>query len=275
MKRVSILGCGWLGFPLAKAFIQKGHTVKGSTTRAERLHELSAAGITPYEIKAAEGSWVGENIANFLTCDILIICIPPGTKRNPLSKHALEVERLMQLIKNGAFAIKTIIYTSSTSIYKNSNQILSEDAIQTESDAGNTILYQAEQAVRNSSVDNKIIFRLGGLTGYERMLARFFAGKQELSGGNEPVNLIHRDDVVASILYVLEKNSVNTIVNACSPLHPTRRDFYTSLCKRFHLETPHFPVSLDTDWKEISSDKLSAMGYAWIYPNPTDYSYTY
>jgi 3-hydroxyisobutyrate dehydrogenase-like beta-hydroxyacid dehydrogenase len=31
-KSISILGCGWLGVPLAKHLIQKGFSVKGSVT---------------------------------------------------------------------------------------------------------------------------------------------------------------------------------------------------------------------------------------------------
>jgi hypothetical protein len=64
-------------------------------------------------------------------------------------------------------------------------------------------------------------------------------------------------------------------LNVCSPLHPTRRSFYTDLCNRFNLEIPQFPESLHVDWKEISSNKLSSMGYPWIFQNPIDYSYTY
>jgi 3-hydroxyisobutyrate dehydrogenase-like beta-hydroxyacid dehydrogenase len=28
MKKISILGCGWLGFPLAKALLKEGFAVK-------------------------------------------------------------------------------------------------------------------------------------------------------------------------------------------------------------------------------------------------------
>lgn len=32
MKNITILGAGWLGFPLAVALQKAGHTVKASTT---------------------------------------------------------------------------------------------------------------------------------------------------------------------------------------------------------------------------------------------------
>lgn len=50
MTKISILGCGWLGFPLAKALLLKGFSVKGSTTSSEKLATLEKAGITPFLI---------------------------------------------------------------------------------------------------------------------------------------------------------------------------------------------------------------------------------
>ena len=38
--QVSILGCGWLGLPLAKSLIEKGFSVNGSTTSVEKIPEV-------------------------------------------------------------------------------------------------------------------------------------------------------------------------------------------------------------------------------------------
>lgn len=275
MSTVSIVGCGWLGLPLAKQLIEVGYKVKGSTTRIERLDELKAANIKAFQLKAENGKWEGENLSDFLQCDVLIIAIPPGTKRNPESPHAEEVQALMQIISDLKITIQKIIYISSTSVYKNSNRIVYESDIVGEADAENKILFRAEQHVQFSSINEKLILRLGGLTGYERMLARFFAGKSELAGGNEPVNLVHRDDVIAVVLFLLKNVKESRVLNVCSPLHPTRRDFYTQVCERFGLAKPVFPELLHADWKEISTNELTGLGYSWIYPDPYQYSYTY
>ena len=50
MKSVSIMGCGWLGFPLAEYLIKKKYSVKGSTTSAEKIDKLLAAGIDAFII---------------------------------------------------------------------------------------------------------------------------------------------------------------------------------------------------------------------------------
>jgi len=275
-KTISILGCGWLGLPLAKALSEQGYRVKGSTTRTERFAEIEQIGAESFLLKAENGKWIGERLLDFLTCDMLIIAVPPGTKRNNNSTHAAEIKVLMELIPS-ASAIKKIIYISSTSVYKSTNKVVTEEDIKSISDAENKVLFEAEQYIQQAdNAAHKIILRLGGLTGYERMLARFFAGKTELAGGNEPVNLLHRDDAIGAVLFLIKKDILqNQIVNVCSPEHPTREAFYTALCNRFGLAKPNFSEALYGDWKKISSDKLSEMGYVWIFPDPYQYSYTY
>ena len=46
--RISILGCGWLGLPLGKYLLQKGHLIKGSTTDKDKMETLKASGIQPF-----------------------------------------------------------------------------------------------------------------------------------------------------------------------------------------------------------------------------------
>ena len=44
---VGVMGCGWLGLPLAQALIRAGCRVKGTTTTAAKAPVLRAAGIEP------------------------------------------------------------------------------------------------------------------------------------------------------------------------------------------------------------------------------------
>ena len=50
MTKISILGCGWLGLPLAKALLKKKFHVNGSTTTVEKLDVLKDEGINPFLI---------------------------------------------------------------------------------------------------------------------------------------------------------------------------------------------------------------------------------
>jgi 3-hydroxyisobutyrate dehydrogenase-like beta-hydroxyacid dehydrogenase len=65
MKQISILGCGWLGFPLAKSLHQKGFRVYGSTTSVEKISVFENAGITPFSLRLSEDNLEGD-INSFL-----------------------------------------------------------------------------------------------------------------------------------------------------------------------------------------------------------------
>ena len=65
MTQISILGCGWLGLPLAKKLIEKKYSVNGSTTSEKKLSILKDAGINPFLVTLDSES-VSESITDFL-----------------------------------------------------------------------------------------------------------------------------------------------------------------------------------------------------------------
>ncbi len=72
-QTISILGCGWLGAPLAYSLLKKGFDVKGSTTSVEKVALLKESGIEPFLINIEN---LQINIDEFLKAEILIIAIP-------------------------------------------------------------------------------------------------------------------------------------------------------------------------------------------------------
>jgi nucleoside-diphosphate-sugar epimerase len=55
-KSISIIGCGWLGTPLARHFIAKGWEVHGTTTSAEKIPDLEEMGIRTSLYRLGEAS---------------------------------------------------------------------------------------------------------------------------------------------------------------------------------------------------------------------------
>lgn len=271
--QISILGGGWLGTPLAEELQKKDHRIKVSTTSSEKLEDFSRKGFQPFLFKLdpeAESSV----LADFMDSDLLLINIPPGTRKNPDSDfHIRQMNFLLRMIKNST--LKKVIYISSTSVYPDSNSVMKEDDIKEKSEAGNTVLFEAEELVKASG-KQYCILRMGGLTGYDRNLVKFFEGKKNLKGGNTPVNMIHRDDCIKIISQLIESDAEcwNQTYNCCSPIHPSRKEFYTELAVRFHRPIPEYEENDNTDWKEISSEKMiERLGYNYIFKNPMDYTY--
>ncbi|MFN6944342.1 MAG: NAD(P)H-binding protein [Cytophagaceae bacterium] len=269
---ISILGCGWLGFPLAMHLISAGYKVKGSTTSPEKLKILEKNNIKPFLLKMTPDINGKEEVSEFFKSDILLINIPPGTRKNP--DNDLHVKQMQVLAKHlQSSEIKKIIYTSSTSIYPEANRTFFEDDLKEENDAGNKILYKAEKVIESSEKPVTVL-RLGGLTGYDRILINFFSGKSGLPMGNCPVNLIHRDDVIHIIEQVIEQQKWGQVYNLCSPVHPLRKDYYPSLARKLNMPEPHFAPNNNSACKIINSDKvIRDLHYNFIFPDPNEYTF--
>ena len=57
MKRL-IIGCGFLGFPLAKRWFDAGNTVFATTRHADRAEQFSAIGLEPIVLDTTDADSV-------------------------------------------------------------------------------------------------------------------------------------------------------------------------------------------------------------------------
>lgn len=269
--KISVLGCGWLGFPLAQSLEKQGHKVKGSTTRVAKLSELRQAGIEPLWLQLTpEPKGIGWDY--LLDCDVLIINIPPRLEKTGLDFHPVQIRHLVKLIEGSS--IKQVIYVSSTSVYPELNREVNEADVTLPSQSASPALVEVEQLIQNLS-QSTLILRCGGLMGYERIPAKYVAGKKDLTTGEIPVNYIHRDDAIGVIEAFLQSPALwNTTYNVVAPLHPTRQEVYLASCPSFGYEPPTFKESDANPFKIISSQKLqTALGYRFIYSNPLEFFY--
>jgi nucleoside-diphosphate-sugar epimerase len=272
---ISILGCGWLGLPLGKHFSDKNYIVKGSTTHAEKLPVLDTNGIEAFRIQL-NPQVVGENVDNFLNSETLIINIPPRINLQKVDAHVEQISNLLPHIK--VSSIKNIIYISSTSVYPELNREVFEDDVATPEQSASPTMVKAENLLKdfckNSNL-NLTILRCGGLMGYDRIPAKYFAGWKGLTTGYIAVNYVHRDDLIKVIETIIDDNIWNEIFNIVSPIHPTRKEIYVKNCEELGYEMPEFITPSDVQpFKVISPKKwLEQAKYAFIYENPLDYYY--
>lgn len=268
--KISILGCGWLGFPLAKSLVKQGYTVQGSVSREEKIALLANEGIAPFQIQLSPAI-TGTDVHAFLDTDVLLIAIPPRAGKFGDDYHVAQIRSVLAILQDSP--IQQIVYTSSTSVYPESNAVLNEDAEVIESSP----LVQVENLIKDFCEKNSkrySILRCAGLMGYERMPAKYFAGKT-LQTGQIPVNYIHQDDVVAIIESVLVNDFGSLTLNLVTPEHPSRAAVYTKNCEEMGLPLPIFeePTS-PLAFKVISGDKLlQVTGYTFKFANPLDFIY--
>jgi nucleoside-diphosphate-sugar epimerase len=260
--RVSVLGCGWLGLPLAQELVRRGHEVRGSVTRADRLAALAAAGVKGYRLELTPT--LEEDAEGFFEGDALVVTLPPGRREAGVeARYPAQLAAVLAATPAGT----QLVFTGSTSVYPELNRTVSEaDAGGDVSASGRAIL-AAEALLRARGAT---ILRLAGLYGYDRQPGRRLAGR-EVSGGDARVNLVHRDDVVRVLVQVLEARVADVILNVCADRHPTRREVYSQQAARLGLEPPRFVEPHAQDYKCVSSEALkAALGFSFRYPDPLE-----
>ncbi|MEO8515663.1 MAG: SDR family oxidoreductase [Flavobacterium sp.] len=259
--QVSILGCGWLGFPLAKNLLSEGYTVKGSTTSESKIPVLSDAGINPYIVALSgfEGFFYDAdaniNITAFLQdSTILIVDIPPKLRGNTSDNFVKKIESLIPFIEKSE--IRKVLFISSTSVYADDNSMVDENTIPRPDTEGGRQLLEAEKILQHNINFNTTVLRFGGLIGYDRHPIKFISGRENIENPDGSINLIHQNDCIGIIKSIIEQDCWNETFNAVSPEHPTREKYYTQKATELDLPLPKFAHEKPSKGKVISSYKI-------------------
>jgi nucleoside-diphosphate-sugar epimerase len=255
MKQISILGCGWLGLPLAKSLLQKGFFVKGSTTSPDKIPVLESCGIHASRIEVSETGISGEMDSFLEDSEILIIDIPPKLQSGSNGSFVKKIEKLIPFIKQSA--VQNVILISSTAVYNDSYPIVTETTQANPDTESGKQLLEAENLFLLTVYDFGItIVRFGGLVGEDRHPVYHLAGKQNLGNPDAPINLIHQADCIGIIGKIIELDCWNKTFNAVAPFHPTREKYYTKKAAELGLPLPEFAETGTSFGKTIHSDYL-------------------
>jgi hypothetical protein len=264
-RTISILGCGWLGLPLAKHFIAKGCKVKGSTTSANSLEQLEAAGIVPYLIHVTADAVEGDLPDFVQEADILIINFPPKRIPDIEEIHPRQIEQLIGKIP----VEQKVLFISSSSVYQNTNAVVTEELELYPEKTSGIALMRAEQRLQACLKGRLSILRLAGLVGYDRLPGRFLANKKEVKNGDAPINVIHQDDCIGLIEQLIKQERWGEIYNGCADEHPVRKEYYTRAARQIGMVPPQFAEQEPTAYKIVSNEKSrNELGYAYKYPDP-------
>ncbi|AXG71759.1 pyrroline-5-carboxylate reductase [Kordia sp. SMS9] len=263
--QISILGCGWLGLALAKNFIAQHYKVKGSTTSQDKVATLQEAGIQPYVFTLGttnDATLFADFLAN---SDVVVINFPPKRVADIVNMYQEQIRAILPFIK----AEQKVVFVSSTSVYQNTNDWVSEELENHPEKESGKAVFAAENLLRSTLQNRLTILRFAGLFGYDRVPGRFLANKKELSNGNAPVNMIHQDDCIGLIMTVIKRKAWGEIINGCSDVHPLRKRFYVLAAKKLGLTPPEFKKEDSVSFKKVSNIKSKMLlHYTYKRPNP-------
>ncbi|SDR78770.1 Nucleoside-diphosphate-sugar epimerase [Formosa sp. Hel1_31_208] len=254
-QNICVIGCGWLGLPLAKHLIENGYHVNGSTTSASKIVMLETEGVSPFIVQLTSEGVVGSITSCLAHCKTLILNIPPGLRKDPKGNYVQKIEHLITHIESSE--IKQVLFIGSTSVFADATSIpIINETSPTARSINAKQLVAVEALFQKNKNFKTTILRFGGLFAEDRHPAKFLSCKTDLKNPDAPVNLIHRKDCIGIIVSILKHQTWNTVFNASTTPHPTRKNYYTTVCESLQIPIPHFEFKQKSEGKIINSEKL-------------------
>lgn len=248
MKKIGIIGYGWLGERLASSLSGK-YTLSATTTTENKADELNNKGINAvtasfpdYQLAEPLSQW--EEIKNI---DVLIITIPVSEKSCCVSSLYNRIQNLSALI--GDFKGQMFLM-SSTGVYPDLPKEFTEEDVPLEKVSG-------ERMLRNMYPQLNIL-RLGGLMGDNRLLKNYNVGNLD-----HAVNHIHYADIGGIISEMIGKEADAKIYNVTAPIHPAKSQVINA--QKNIVDDDEFEVK---GKKVLSSKLVSELNYVFQYPDP-------
>ncbi len=250
LRRIVIVGCGYVGQALGEALIAAGHDVTGTTTSPERVADLAASGIEPQVLDVHDAERLTDLFRGVHT---VFATLAAGRNGDYQRTYAEGLDHVTEACRSGG--VGRLVYTSSTRVYaQDDGSVVDESSPTVPKGANGAALLTAERAVLGFASDLcGTVVRLGGIYGPDRDLTqriRRAAGTRR-SDGRHLVNLIHRDDIVSALTKVLQ-HPYHGALNLVDDNPMPRQDLYDGVLRQLGLE----PVT----WDDPPRDQPGGLG---------------
>jgi len=290
--RVLIVGCGYVGLPLGAELVRLGHEVFGLRRNASAENALKAAGIQPLFGDITQPETLAKLPREF---DWVVHCVAAGGGAEDYRQVYLQGTRnLMEWLAPASAeaparqALKKFVYTSSTSVYGQTDGSQVKESSPTEPLAETAkVLVETEKLLlgddgsRGRSPHQKfpaVILRVAGIYGPDRghWFKQFLKDEARMEGdGSRFLNMIHRDDLIGCIIEALKNGRAGEIYNAADDEPVNRLHFFQWLAQALDKplppsepENPAENRKRGVTNKRVSNRKLRMeLGYQFKYPN--------
>jgi nucleoside-diphosphate-sugar epimerase len=270
LMNVAIIGCGYVGKPVARRWLEQGLTVTATTTRSERVSELQPVANQVVVLRGSDEARLRETLAG-QTCVLVSVA---GGRQNGYKETYLDTAQTLAALLPQVPSVEQLIYTSSFSVYGDhgGDWVTEEVSVKPASDNAE-VLAQTEQVLLAMAHPGlKVcVLRLGGIYGPGRELARIYgrwAGTTRPGAGAEWSNWIHLDDIVGAIEFA-QGQRLSGIYNLVQDEILPVRELVEQVCKTSGMPAVTWDASQPSDRPynvRVSNQKLKAAGYRFSHP---------
>lgn len=268
---IAIIGCGYVGYAVAKYWQQnRTFTVTATTTTQSRVPTLQAVAQRVVVVQGNDHEGLKSVLKNQ---DVVLLSIGASSADVYEETYLHTAQTLVSALKQTP-SVRHLIYTGSYSVYGDRNgALVDEETIVAPANQNGQILNATEHVLLQAASTNfKVcILRLGGIYGSGRELVKIFgraAGTTRPGNGEDVTNWIHIDDIVGAIEFA-RRHVLQGIYNLVDDAHLPSRELLDRLCEKHHLPK----VTWDSSQKSIrpynayvSNQKIKDAGYKLIHP---------
>ena len=246
--RALIVGCGYVGFPLAAELARRGHEVFGLRRSNTTATALQAVGVTPLQADITQPATLASLPRDF---DWVVSCVASGGggaeeyRQLYLQGLANLTDWLVPTAVRSNLALPRLVYTSSTGVYGQNDGSLVDETSPTEPAMETArVLVETEKLLLATGREKNfpaMILRAAGIYGPERgyLLKQFLRGEARIEGaGARTLNMIHRDDLVRALITTLECGRAGEIYNAVDDEPVSQLEFFKWLAAKLGKPLP-------------------------------------
>lgn len=270
-----VIGCGYVGQPLAAAWHAVGSTVYVTTRSQDRFRHFENQGWKPVLADVTNP----QTLRHLPEVDTVVVSVG----FDPAAGHSRE-EVFFQGFRNVLEAlpqVRRLILVSTTGVYGDAGgEVVDEQTPCEPAREGGKAFLKAETYLKEHPVwsSRSVILRMAGIYGPGRIprMADIQAGKPIPSPGGGALNLIHVDDAVTAIQLAADAEQVSPVY-IVSDGHPTeRRDYYREVARLLDAPEPTFdepdpnsPAALraQSDRRMSNQRLVEELGFQPKYPS--------
>jgi nucleoside-diphosphate-sugar epimerase len=263
--RVLVIGCGYVGQPLAEKLAAGGHDVF-ALSRTPPKFSGKVVSIACDITRADEIQRVERNYD-------AVINTASSSKGGVEEYRSVYLEGTRNLLAHLQFG--KYIWTSSTSVYAQTDgRVVTEESPAAPVSETSRVLRETEELLLQRGQGT--VLRLAGIYGPERghLFQQYLQGEARIHGdGARWLNMIHRDDTVGAIIAALDKGCAGEIYNVTDNEPVSEREFFAWLAQQLKRDLPPTVSELQRAGrkrgatnKRVSNRKLrEELGYELMY----------
>lgn len=235
-----IIGCGYVGRPLAHAWKRTGDVVFTTTRDDERARQFADEGYQPIVADVTNP----ESLRQLPEADTVVYAVGYDSESGK-SREEVYADGLQNVLDHLPHSCGRLIFVSTTGVFGDADgHTVDEQTPCDPARAGGKAFVLAEERLRSHAIwgERSITLRMAGIYGPNRVprSADIREGKPIPAASGGALNLIHVDDAVQAICLAAEAETFSPLY-IVSDGHPVdRRDYYREVARQLEAPEPTF-----------------------------------